>query len=273
MSNFASEAGHWYAEDGSPAYEIPAKNGELRPTTLRDARKFNLVPSVTMIMRCASAPALENWKRQQLLLSAMTLPRIDGENTEAYAARVLKDSEEQSTKAREIGTIIHGCIEKHLCGEVYDQTYAVHVAGALACLDDWCGLDGIRPEKSFAHRLGFGGKCDVHKHGPGFVADFKSKEFTEAELPKAWDDHAMQLRAYAEGFGLVAPRCAIIYVSTKVPGLTHLVEIEQDELDRGWEMFKTLLRFWQFKNRYAPITMKGTENGERERALAAVSLA
>ena len=247
----ATEAGHWYSKTGAPAYEMPAKNGNPRPTTLRDARKLNLVPSVTMIMRCAAAPALEKWKRDQLLMASLTLPRVDGEETDEFAKRVIKDAEDQSKMARELGTTIHGCIEKDLCRQPYDQNYNPHVDGALVVISKWCdGLDDIRPEKSFCHPLGYGGKCDAHKEG--FVADFKSKDFTTDKLPETYDDHAMQLAAYREGFKMPYARGAIVYVSTSVPGLAHLVEVQEDDLARGWNMFLTLLRFWQFKNRYVP---------------------
>lgn len=125
---------------------------------------------------------------------------------------------------------------------------------AIEALDGWCGLDGIRPEKSFAHPLGYGGKVDVHKYGLPFdaVVDFKTKAFTELDLPKAWDNHAMQLAAYKEGVGLLTARCAIIFVSTSVPGLTHLVEISEDEIERGWRMFVHLLEYWQEDKRYIP---------------------
>jgi hypothetical protein len=260
VTQIATEAGHWYTATGLPAYEIEGKNGELRPTTLRDARKLNLYPSVTTIMRCADAPALNRWKQQQILMSALTLPRLDDETTEAYAARIVKDADEQSNKARDIGSLIHGCIERCLLQGAYDDAYASHVEGSLEALGGWCGLESIRPEKSFCHPLGFGGKVDVHKkpeidlnvNHPGFVADFKSKDFDSDNLPLTYENHAMQLAAYREGFDMPDARCAIIFVSTKVPGLTHLVEIGSDELTRGWEMFKALLSFWQLKNRYAP---------------------
>lgn len=247
---YASESGHWYAPNGEPAYQVMGRNGSMRPTTLRDARKLNLVPSVTGIIRYAAAPGLEKWKRDQLLMSALTLPRMEGEDTEAYARRIITDADEQSNRARELGTIIHGCIEIALCNETYNPTYIEHVNGALKALDEWCGVADIRPEKSFSHPLGFGGKTDVHK--PGFVADFKSKDFTADNLPAVFDDHAMQLAAYREGFDMPSARGAIIFVSTRVPGLTHTVEIHESDLARGWEMFLTLLSFWKLKNRYAP---------------------
>jgi hypothetical protein len=51
-----SESGHWYDRDGSPRYEVKAKDGSMRPATLRDARKFGWFPGVTSIIRCAAAP-------------------------------------------------------------------------------------------------------------------------------------------------------------------------------------------------------------------------
>jgi hypothetical protein len=255
----ATEAGHWYTLTGEPAYEVVGANGKLRNTTLRDARKLNLVPSVTTIIKCADAPALNKWMRDQVLMAALTLPKIDGESMEAYAQRILDDSRQQASTARDIGTAIHGCIEQHLCGQPSDILYQYEVCAAIEALEEWCGaLEELRPERSFAHPLGYGGKCDVHKKPSidlnethnGFVADFKSKDFTADNLPGVYENHSMQLAAYREGFEMPSARCAIIYVSPAVPGLTHLVEVDEAELARGWEMFRALLRYWQWKNNY-----------------------
>lgn len=249
--SYASESGHWYGPNGEPAYEIEGRDGRMRPTTLRDARQLDLAPSVTMIIRCAAAPALERWKQAQVLASALNLRQLDGEDEGAFKSRILGDAQEVASKAATLGSAIHGCIEKHLLGEVYNKTYSEHVAGAVEALDKWCGVEGVSPEKSFRHPLGYGGKCDIHKK-PEYVVDFKSKEFSEENLPRTYDNHAMQLAAYREGFSMPNARGAIIYVSTLVPGLTHTVELAEDELARGWNMFRTLLSFWQLKNKFVP---------------------
>lgn len=256
--SFASESGHWYKLDGTPCYEIEGRGGAMRPTTLRDARKLELVPSVSGIMKVAAADALTRWQIRQHLLTSAAMPRPDGEDAESYISRVLTETRKRLSEAPDTGTAIHACIEKDLCGQTYDPNFQPHVDGALKALANWCGgLDGIEPEKSFAHALGFGGKVDIHKRvGGDFIADFKTKEFDESDLPDVYDNHAWQTSAYRNGLGMPDARCAIIYVSTKVPGLTHLVEIAQDELERGWEMFKLLLRFWQLKNRYQPEGVK-----------------
>jgi hypothetical protein len=52
------ENGHFYTKDGHPAYTTIGKTGE-RPTTLRDARKLGLLPSVTTINGMLSKAGLD----------------------------------------------------------------------------------------------------------------------------------------------------------------------------------------------------------------------
>ena len=82
----ASQGQHWYDRDGTPRYEVRAKDGSMRPATLRDARKFGWYPGVTSIIKCAAAPGLERWKAEQTILSALTLPRSEGEGSDERRA-------------------------------------------------------------------------------------------------------------------------------------------------------------------------------------------
>ena len=86
----SAESVHWYRQDGAPQYTVKAKDGSDRPTTLRDARKMDLVPSVTTILKVAAKPGLEQWKLEQMLLSALTLPRAQDEQEKAYIARIVE---------------------------------------------------------------------------------------------------------------------------------------------------------------------------------------
>lgn len=248
-----SESLHWYKQDGSPAYEVEAAKGGMRPTTLRDARKIGLVPSVTSIIRCAAAPGLERWKQEQVLMAALTLSRKPNEPEPEYIARIIRDSQEQGRKAAERGTAIHAAIQGHYEGKPPALDYWPHVRATelevglrFGAVCEWI------PEAAFAHPLGFGGKCDLHaKIAEHVVIDFKTKEFdAETEL-KAWDEHAMQLAAYRVGLGLPTARGAIVYVSSSVPGVVRIIEINSTTLNAGWEMFSSLLRYWQAKTGYA----------------------
>jgi hypothetical protein len=253
MKTIASESGHWYMLDGTPCYTIQGKNGE-RNTTLRDARTMNLVPSVTTITKCAAAPGLVNWMVDQAILSALTLPRREGEPEADWLARVKQDSKETARKAADKGTLIHGAIEKHFLGIPPDGEMYPHVKGAVATLNAHFPEVRWDVEKSFAHPLGFGGKCDLHSKSDRIVVDWKGKDFTEPSECKQYDEHIMQGAAYLEGFGIgLGGRFANAFVSRTVPGLTVIIETNPEDIKRGWRMFKHLLSFWQEANRYAPM--------------------
>lgn len=253
-NDYASQAGHWYAPDGSPAYTIKGANGAERNTTLRDARKLGLLPSVTTITKCAAAPALTNWMVDQAILAALTLPRAAGESDESFLARVKQDSKEQARKAAERGTVIHGAIEKHFLGLPPDEELWPTVKAVQDNLLAWFGEVQWEPERSFAHPLGFGGKCDLHSRDSRIAVDFKGKDFSDPAECKQYDEHLMQGAAYLEGFGIrQGGRFANLFFSRSKPGLVCIVEADSDGIERGWNMFAHLLRFWQEQNRYAPM--------------------
>lgn len=243
----AAESLHWYDRHGKPAYTVKAKAGHERPTTLADARKLALVPSVTSIIRCAAAPGLEIWKARQVLLSALTLPRNPGELDDDYCARIMEDSKEQAKKAAEKGTAIHAALQGHYEGQPPQTEYWPHVKGAIEAVQAWGG-GNWKPELSFANQLGFGGKVDLSNDR--FVLDFKTKEFGASDDPVTWPEHHMQLGAYRHGLGLERARCAIVYVSVTNPGMAVVKEIPEEKLQQGWTMFYSLLHFWKAKNAF-----------------------
>lgn len=246
----AAESTHWYSADGQPAYTVAAANGEQRPTTLRDARKLNLYPSVTTIIRCAAAPALERWKREQVLLAALTLPRRDGESEYDWLRRVEQDWQEQGRRAADRGTAIHAAIQGHYEGKPPDPDYWPHVKGAVAKIKEICGEQEWIAEASFAAANGYGGKVDLHSSE--WVIDIKTKEFGVDNLPGVFDEHAMQLAAYRHGLKLHRARAGVAFVSASVPGLTHIVLLDSSAVEQGWSMFTGLLLYHQAKTGYRP---------------------
>ena len=241
VKNHANESGHWYTREGKPAYTIVGKNGKERNTTLRDAREHNLVPSVTTIIRCAASPGLDRWKQEQVLLSALTLPRRDGEPEQDYLSRVMEDSRAAGKAAAEAGERIHAAVENHYKGRQYDSKYAAHVRGVVGAI----GPD-MDAEVAFAHPLGFGGKVDLSSET--HIWDVKTKDFSDPATVRAYDEHLMQVAAYRVGLDYLGADCGNVFVSRTTPGLVHLVEWSPPDLVRGWEMFLSLLRFWQTKN-------------------------
>jgi hypothetical protein len=262
MADFASESGHWYLPDGTPYYTYINRDGKECNVTLREARKVNAVPSVSAIGNLAPAFQLENWKREQVIQIAHDNPRQDTEGVQAYMDRIQGIFKDRGTAIMDLGSKIHGQIERAMTETTWMPT--LEAGATIKMLGDWAGLCCWRNEKSFSHPLGYGGKCDAHKecdHNGAFLVDFKTKEFDEGWVPAIYANHTMQLAAYRQGFGLLTARCAIIFVSTQVPGLTRLVEAPQSQLEHGWELFKALLKVWQVKNRYVPKPEKELVDG------------
>jgi hypothetical protein len=255
VSTYTSEAGHWYTRGGNPMYTIVGKNGKERNTTLRDARTLNLVPSVTTILNVAAKPGLEKWKMQQVLLASLTLPRKEDEPEESYLDRIMEDSREQGRAAADEGTKIHAAIQQHYENKP-GWPYAEFVAGCDTAIVREFGDQNWVCEASFAHELGFGGKCDMYARSEtdskiGIVLDIKTKEFSDPEKVEGYDEHLMQLAAYRIGFNMPAARCANVFVSRSVPGLVVIKEWGLEDLVRGWKMFRSLLDFWKLKNNYS----------------------
>jgi len=245
-SEMPAESGHWYWPDGRPAYEVENKSkpGQMRPTTVRDAKKLGLLPSVTTILKCADKPGLNRWKMDQVLLSALTLARNEGESDAEYMTRIQQDAAEQGRKAAERGTQIHGWIERGLSelGVPAEADPFIELA--------WKELEILNVpwehEKSFAATV-YGGKVDLHSlDRGGIVIDIKTNEKPVADA-KLWDEHLMQLAAYRAGLGLFNAQCGILFINHR--GMeSRLVWAEEKDLERGMRMFSALVDYFYAKS-------------------------
>jgi hypothetical protein len=229
---------HWYDKQGKPAYTIIGTNGKERNTTVRDARKLGLVPSVTTVLGLLHKPGLEAWKMQNVLLAALTLPREEGESEVNWIERVMQDSKATGKDAMERGSRMH---------DVLEQFYTKKNAGVwpLYCIEidrtlyshfgerDWIA------EQSFSDPMGFGGKVDLHCDG--IVVDFKSKEGS-LESVKAYDDQIMQLAAYRIGLNMPKARCANLYFTET--GDTKLIEHDEETINKAFDSFDHLLQYF-----------------------------
>jgi len=255
-SEHSSDAGHWYrADTGEPAYTIAKSDGTgFRNTTLRDARKLNLVPSVTTILGQIAKPGLQIYLNQQILLSALTLPRNQNEPEPAWLERVLFDSKEAGKKAAERGNLIHAIIQTYYEDEVYIPEYPKYVYEVEQTLDNEFGLHKWVAEQSFAHQeLRYGGKCDLYAPAdpltdfPGAVIDIKTKE-TDLEGIKPYAEHLYQLAAYRQGLGMPNAICGNIFVNANTNQVRIVLHDPSDIAD-SWAIFCHLLRVYQIKNK------------------------
>lgn len=252
-SGRAAESGHWYDREGNPVYEIRSAKGDMRPVTLRDARKFGWVPGFSSIAAMEYKPMLERWKIDQALLAALTLPRLPDESDDAFIQRAREDSGEQARKAANRGTSIHAAIQSCFENAPAPLETLPFVLPSRKWVYDRFGIEGWSAEASFAHALGYGGKSDLINRSVQVVIDFKCKDFDETKEVKdlAFPEHCMQLSAYAEGFRMSQPNCVNIFVSTRVPGLIRVREWDNSEIATAWEAFQCLLKLWQIRRNYA----------------------
>ena len=249
----ASESGHWYAKDGTPAYTVIGKNGKERNTTLRDARTNGYVPSVTGILKLLAAPGLEQWKQKNILMAALTLPKIEGESLDDFAIRVEQDAREQSLKAMELGTHIHTSLERAYQGESFEPSHEPFCRATMTAIQDHFGIANWSAEKSFSSPLGFGGKVDLHSKESNIIIDFKTSAFDDASKKEGYLENRLQLAAYRIGLDLSPNyRAANIFVSTSVPGLVKIVEWNSEEMKEAELIFLKLVEIWQLIKAYKP---------------------
>ena len=107
MKLFNPENAHWYRRDGEPLHSVLSASGEPRPTTVRDARKLGLLPSVTNILGVINKPELVEWKMTQAVLAALTLPRRENEGEDEFARRVVEDAQSRVKTAVDFGSAFH----------------------------------------------------------------------------------------------------------------------------------------------------------------------
>jgi hypothetical protein len=264
--------GHWYSLTGEPVFQVPKKSGkpgEMRNTTLADARKLNLLPSVTTILKILHKEALVNWKIEQTALAVLTTPRLPNEPDDAFVHRVLHVEEQQEQEgqiARDKGIAIHDAIESYFNGKGIPADWAKFVNAPINAVlqfgekassevifvgDDYAGMGDLVQD------------CLEYWN----IWDFKStKKLPDPNKGGAWSEHRLQLSAYAKawqtklvraGQGLKPIVCRNLYISTESPG--EYVICEHENWERTYEVgFAPLIQHWQWANDYRP------ENPNRE---------
>ena len=236
-----SSSQHWYTKDGEPSYTRLTKEGKVRNTTLRDAKKEGLLPSVTTIISSLAKPGLERWKQEQVLLASLTLPRLENELEEDWLTRVIEDSRSTGKDAMDRGTSMHNVLEAYF-NQTYMPEYPSYTYRTEQALREHFGDQFWITEKSFAHPSGYAGKCDLHSTD-GIVVDFKTKD--SLKNTQVYLEHELQLSAYCNGLNMPYARAAICFVSEDE---TKIMEIDQESLQKSFEMFQLLLMFFKLKN-------------------------
>lgn len=247
---------HWYYPDSRPCYELPKKDGSgVKVPTLADARKLNLLPSVTTVLKILDKPELTNWKIEQAVLAVLTTPRNEGEQLDAYIDRVLhveKVQDQEAATARDQGTEIHAAMEDYFQGRELSEAIKPWVMPAALSLRPYGEL--VATEKILVGP-GYAGKTDLILNTADcwWLWDFKA---VKTLPPKwAWEEHVLQLAAYAKvwqsSVGSIKPvRTANLYISRVECG--KFLICEHEPWQPASAAFDHLLAVWQFQKKYVP---------------------
>lgn len=242
---------HAYDKNGNPVHRVPYSDPRkgLRDTTLRDLKKLGLYPSATEIIKILEKPGLNNWIQDRVLESALTLPRIETETDQEYMKRIKLDSQEISLAARDKGVAIHDAIASAFTGKPVLQEYAELAHSVKADILKELGTITFS-EKTFVNlQYGYGGTVDLGNER--LIADIKTKEILDIEKNLAWDEHIMQLVAYA--YGLKKPDSILVNIFVGWNGdISFFYWYNSADVERGWLMFIKLLELWQLQKKYIP---------------------
>jgi len=253
------KASHWYDAQGNPRHSVIKANGDgERPTNIGDARKQNLIPSVTNILGVMSKEALTTWKQNQAILAALANPKQESESDDYYCKRIIAASMEQVAEAADLGSSIHHALEDWLCENTTPpESLMVYVKPVM----EWFEQTDITPtamEKVLVNtRRGYAGTADVlftyGNRGRG-VLDFKTRKTTPKKKIEPYDGQAMQLAAYAAAeYGetdLDRILIANIYISTTEPGRVEVVK--HDDVRSHYRAFLHCCGIWRYTKNYDP---------------------
>jgi len=249
-----TESSHYYLASGESCH------GDLR-----SARKVGAYPSVTTILGAAgpSKQGLMNWKEEQAILSALSLPRNDGEADSDFAKRVILDSRKEVEAAAARGTHIHSLAEmiinRQEPGELVNG-YEAH----FDSLKQW--RKGIyKVHKSEAVLVneaeGYAGRVDLiaeiygEKLSPEIeVIDFKTRKFKNGKAA-GYETDLLQLSAYAYAFTDEHMACRNVLIDP-VTGQLAEVKYTAEQVCFAFEAFTSICKVWRWLKKYDPREVK-----------------
>jgi len=252
------QAGHWYTAEGESAHTVMGKNGKFRNTTVADARKMLLYPSVTSILSILDKPQLTSWKIEQAIMSSLTLPKEENETLEDYSRRVVKDSKESTTKAAQHGTLMHEEAENILMGR--DTTTDPILQPYIATFKKWAEENVEKTywcEKALVG-AGYAGRCDAYVKLRGVgdaIVDLKNRKVNPKYEP-FYDTDCAQIFAYLSASENPKAAGVSIVLASNDPSKIMTKVWDKDELYQAGIAFCAMQKVWSWVKGYTPPGMK-----------------
>ena len=256
--------GHWYTREGKAKHTMPRAKGDgERNTTLRDAKKHGLYPSVTTLLGLFAKPGLQRWKDDQLLRVAFDNPPKLDESYEGYANRCLVMHEKPVEEAASFGTKVHDAIEAYFEGTHIPDELLGYIQPAL----DWKQENQLtfthRERLLVNHDYGFAGTVDIVGRGSEnqqFILDWKTRKTKEGQKITSYDFQIHQIAAYASthfgeeevlGHRVHGANC---FISSSQMGRYEVIRYSPEDLADAWKVFRSICEVWRSLKGYDPRT-------------------
>ncbi len=264
---------HYYDKDGNPKYDAD----------LRVAKKENLLPSITTVLRIIYKEGLENWKMEKMIQSAITTPRLKDESDDTFIRRVVEGGQQEGSEAADFGSAIHDMIEKYIVDldiTKLRQDHSDKEIDAFFKVKEFIDKNiKITPnnyvEKSLPSKhFGFAGRIDFF--GTFFgqqdilidwktqnvkMKEFKKRTNTDYEIekngtflrpvPNFYDTFSWQLAAQTQLIfenmeeSHIDVYSIIINSNPDYLGQIFVKEYTNEEIAEGWIAFKHCLNLWR----------------------------
>ncbi len=253
---------HWYAcRDSEPKPQHDAD--------LRIARKQNLYPSVTTILKDEfKNDFLERWKTNELLLAAASTFKQPHENDDQYCQRIYDLSMEKATTAANFGKELHDAIEH------YPQLpLGTNLSGWIDKFGKWYEANVEHPIRReailFDHDLGVAGRCDFIGQGRGqfngqiILPDWKTqgvkRDDKGRKKPMFYESWPRQLAFYAVAYAKATgtfpqaiPTCVSVVLDSSEADEPFVKVWEKEEIMSAYEDFVIASYRWFKRKKYFP---------------------
>lgn len=262
------ESGHFYTRDGKACHTQPTKSKDAknptRPTTITDAKRLGLLPSVSGITKMLAAPGLEVYKMKEVARQCFLSPAHPGEDESGYIQAMLEKGKEDGANAADVGTLIHDALEAHFTGgkrqaetvKIGHMDYHIDtfIHPAVKLIEKKGYVIEASEKVLVNNKEGYAGTTDLIVRYNDFrgILDFKSKRTKPGKPAFPSETHCAQIAAYSMAHWGVLEYGANLYISTTEPGRVELVEWSPQQLATDWKAFLAMRDLWSWANGYDP---------------------
>jgi hypothetical protein len=260
-----ADSAHFYSKTGEPQYTqkiLSGPNkGKDRPTNLADARKFDLIPSITTINKVKAERMLTQYREKHLMKACYDYRPKQDEAADDYFDRILRAAREDSMEAAKLGTGYHDAFERMLKGGEWDKADP-----KLVIANEWMQTnieDVIWLEESLVDlEIGVGGKADafVVMRGKKTLLDWKTRRFKPIKKEPLWQcnwykSDCRQLSFYGNCIEKqTGEKIRVANVGMNTRAVSDLSFKLWTRAERSWglKVVKCVNVLWQHENNFLP---------------------